>query len=313
MTVKEARRKGTQVLSQNRTETQTPTPSLDADVLLEHVLGWNKTAILFHGEKELTPKQEEDFFSYIKVRSTGLPVAYISGHKEFFGYDFFVTPSVLIPKPDTEVLVEEALNVLKEKVSASPRKSVTICDMCTGSGCIALSIAKSALENHIVTKENFPLITMADISAPALEIARTNRDALLPDWAKENVRLVQSNLFCAVDGRFDIITANPPYIPYSMVRELLKDGRNEPALALDGDVTLTGEKSKTDDGLAIMRNLVLQAKDHITLGGILLCEAGEYNAEMTQYIFKKNGFTKTKIFRDLGGDLRCVFGVSATF
>ncbi|MBP5157963.1 MAG: peptide chain release factor N(5)-glutamine methyltransferase, partial [Treponema sp.] len=163
MTIREARNWGRDVL------VRSPTPALDADVLLSSVTGRDKTDLLFKADTPLSGAEEADYRAYIGARSTGLPVAYITGHKEFYGYDFLVTPDVLIPKPDTELLVEQALAVVREKLSIKKDRILTLCDMCTGSGCVGISIVRAAWEAGLVTRENALALTLCDISGAALE------------------------------------------------------------------------------------------------------------------------------------------------
>lgn len=290
-----------------------PSPQLDAEVLVEHFTGLSKTKQLLNRDLEITPECQKNLEEALEKRSSGLPVAYITGHKEFYGYDFLVTPAVLIPKPDTEILVERAIDLIIGKMETRPDCLLTICDMCTGSGCIGLSVLKSLIETYKIPSGQLPKITMIDISQDALDLAEKNVEHLgLP---RENLRLVRSNLFeqFSHDGgwTFDLILTNPPYIPHSMVDKLLQDGRNEPRLALDGDVTLTGDKAYTiegdlaDDGLEIIRNLIPQAKAHLSPNGIILMETGEYNAEATAKLAQSYSF-RTQIHPDLEGQLRVV-------
>ena len=292
---------------------KSPSPQLDMEVLIEHFTGLSKTRQLLNRDLELSPENQKLLEDALKKRLTGLPVAYITGHKEFFGYDFLVNPSVLIPKPDTEILVERAIDLIIGKMEARPDCLLTICDMCTGSGCIGLSVLKSLIEVYKIPSGHLPKITMIDISADALEVAEKNIEHLgLP---RENLRLVRSNLFeqFSSDGgwTFDLILTNPPYIPHTLVDKLLKDGRNEPRLALDGDITLTGDRPFTmegepaDDGLEIIRNLIPQAKAHLSPKGIILMETGEYNAEESSRLAKSYNF-RTQIHPDLEGQLRVV-------
>ncbi len=292
---------------------KSPSPQLDMEVLIEHFTGLSKTRQLLNRDLELSPENQKLLEDALQKRLTGLPVAYITGHKEFFGYDFLVNPSVLIPKPDTEILVERAIDLIIGKMEARPDCLLTICDMCTGSGCIGLSVLKSLIEVYKIPSGQLPKITMIDISADALEVAEKNIEHLgLP---RENLRLVRSNLFeqFSSDGgwTFDLILTNPPYIPHTLVDKLLEDGRNEPRLALDGDVTLTGDRPFTmegepaDDGLEIIRNLIPQAKAHLSPKGIILMETGEYNAEESSRIAKSYNF-RTQIHPDLEGQLRVV-------
>lgn len=283
--------------------------SLDVNVLLEHCLKQNKTWILVHSEKELSAEQFSWLTEAVAKRKTGLPVAYITGHKEFYGYDFIVSPSVLIPKPDTEILVEKAIDEIIAKIEFRPEIILSVCDMCAGSGCIGISVLKNLIEEYKIPSEKLPKFTFADISEEALNIAKQNAKNLLPAAEFEELRFIQTNLFSEVPFTFDLILTNPPYIPAKMVTELLKDGRNEPRLALDGDVGIFGEPTEQNDGLGIIRRLVPESYEHLAHNGVLLMETGEYNAEATKNIFEQNNFRCTKIFKDLEGQDRNVYGI----
>ena len=151
-------------------------------------------------------------------------MAYITGHKEFYGYNFAVSPDVLIPKPDTEILVEKAIDVIIEKMEARPEIVLSVCDMCTGSGCIGISVLKQLIEEYKIPSGSLPKFTMVDISPAAMEIARKNATRLLPPEEAEEIRFIQSNLFSEIDYTIDVLLTNPPYIPAGMVDELLTDG-----------------------------------------------------------------------------------------
>ncbi len=310
MTISQARKFA---LSELKSSTS---PLLDADVILKWILKCNQTFILFHSETELSEPQKNLFCSSIEKRKTGLPVAYITRIKEFFGYDFEVDQSVLIPKPDTELLVENAVNFIEEKFhAASDCKILSVCDMCSGSGCVGISILKFIEEKKIIPKSLLPKIVFADISKKTLDIAKKNSLRLLSKCAFEKTVFVQSNLFenlgqCR-NGLFDVIVSNPPYIPYSQTVELLKDGRSEPALALCGDIDLNGNLTNLDDGLEIIRNLIFQSVDFLNPGGILILETGEYNALQTKKIMEDSGFKDVKIYKDLEGQFRNVSGILA--
>lgn len=328
-----------------------PSPELDIQVLMEFALNFDKTRLLLNRDKELSPQTETWLVDAVEKRLTGLPIAYITGHKEFFSYDFLVSPDVLIPKPDTEILVERALDLIIGKMEANPNRLLTICDMCTGSGCIGLSVMKSLIEVYKIPGGQLPKFTLVDISPATLEIAEKNIAHL--ELPRDMFRLVRSNLFEGFSGNwstqakssaesgdfsstgenfaaesgdfasqekqsptragwtFDLILTNPPYIPHTLVDQLLQDGRNEPRLALDGDVTLTGDRpysadgSPKDDGLEIIRNLIPQAKSHLSPGGCILMETGEYNAKAAALLGQNYGF-RTKIHTDLEGQLRVV-------
>ena len=298
MTIQQFKAQSIKTLSQT-----SPSPQLDVEVLLEHFLGFSKSQILLNRDIEISDHNLEQLQAAVNNRLSGLPVAYITGHKEFYGYDFFVSPAVLIPKPDTEILVEKAINIIIEKMEARPNSLLYICDMCTGSGCIGISVFKALIDVYKIPVGRLPIITMVDISGPALEVAQKNADNLIPGNARSLVRFVQSNLFEMVPGKFDVILTNPPYIPSSMVDELLQDGRSEPRLALDGDVTDCGEKSSSTDGLDLIRRLLPEAEEHLNPLGSMIMETGEYNAESAAELAKELGF-KTELYKDLEGQLR---------
>lgn len=340
MTIQQAKIYGKSGLSSS------PTPELDTAVLLQHITGFDKTHLLLNRDYELTAEQEADFLSAIEKRKTGFPVAYITGHKEFFGLDFYITPDVLIPKPDTELLVELALDALEDKFRAKPGTIPTVCDMCTGSGCVGLSIAKTLADRAGEKKETTDgtdyrecvggddscrlSFTLVDISGKALAVARTNARRLfseenlshregnidvakyedgLSDVPNHNFQFVRSNLFENIPHAFDLIVTNPPYVPHSESVELLKDGRSEPILALDGDVDEYGEYDFTDDGLSLIRRLVPQCYEHLNRNGVLIMETGEYNAEETAELFKQAGFRNVRIEYDMNEMMRDVVGV----
>lgn len=280
-----------------------PSAGLDVDVLVQYATGLSKTQLLLKRDEELSSDLEAKLKDDVEKRKSGLPVAYITGHKEFYGYDFFVSPAVLIPKPDTEILVEKAIDIIIEKMEARPNSLLYVCDMCTGSGCIGLSVLRTLIDVYKIPVGQLPIFTMVDISGRALEVAQKNADALIPENARSLVRFVQSNLFEMVPGKFDVILTNPPYIPAVMVDELLQDGRSEPRLALDGDVTAIGEKSSSSDGLNLIRRLLPEARAHLNPLGSMIMETGEYNAECAADLAEELDF-KPELYRDLEGQLR---------
>ncbi len=323
MTIQEAK-----IFGKNQLKSS-PSALLDCDVFLQEILNCDKTTLLFKRETQLLPEQEKKFMSFLEKRKSGLPVAYIVGHKEFFGYEFYVCPNVLIPKPDTEILVEKAIFYAKEIIfggkkqisnqksaenyknqqieSAKNQQKIKILDMCTGSGCVGISVLKFLSENCKIKLENLNL-TLADISEKALTVAQKNTESLLRSEQKKCVSFVKTNLFENIKSNFNLILANPPYVPKSESLELLKDGRNEPLLALNGDVDIFGNSTGEENGLGIIKNLVPQAFSHLDFAGVFLCETGEYNALEAKNIFDSSGFSDTKIFCDLEGQLRVVFG-----
>ena len=158
----------------SRLSNASPSANLDVQVMMEFALNCSKTQLLLHKDDEIPPEKLAWLEEAVTKRATGLPVAYITGHKEFYGYDFLVTPAVLIPKPDTEILVERAVELILESMELHPNNVLTICDMCAGSGCIGLAVLKSLIENYDVPAGSLPKITFADISSAALEIAEKN-------------------------------------------------------------------------------------------------------------------------------------------
>lgn len=282
-------------------------PELDADVLLQALLEKDKTFVLLNRGYELSAEQEARLAEWTAARAKGLPVAYITGHKEFYGLDFYVSQSVLIPKPDTEILVARAVELLADRIDENFCKpKIAVCDMCTGSGCVALSVLRALIDGERVDLERLPTFVMADISAAALDVAKKNARALLSPDEAQKVKFVQSNLFDNVPYRFDVILSNPPYIPHDQARELLSDGRGEPLLALDGDINEVGDFSGSDDGLAVFRRLALEAKSRLNPGGIFLCETGEYNADAAADFLRANAFSDVGIELDLEGQKRVV-------
>ena len=323
----------------SRLSGKSPSANLDVQVLMEFALNCSKTQLLLRKDDELPPEKLIWLEAAIEKRATGLPVAYITGHKEFYGYDFLVTPAVLIPKPDTEILVEHAVELILESMELHPERILTICDMCAGSGCIGLAVLKTLTETYEIAGDRLPKVTFVDISNAALEVAEKNfvhlfrntsgdnlnsssvktssdnvtSSVLSPDLLRSKIAFIRSNLFEAVPYKFDFILTNPPYIPHSMVDSLLQDGRNEPRLALDGDISLFGDRalapdgSELDDGLEIIRNLLPQIKEHLNPYGSFLMETGEYNAVATSDLARSLGF-RTTILKDLEGQLRVVEG-----
>ena len=328
MTIKNARDEAIKKL------TNSPTAPLDADVLLSHTIKRSKSFLLAHRNDNLTDAQYGAFMSAIEKRKTGLAVAYITGHKEFYKLDFIVTQDVLVPKPDTETLVEKAVEGIKELVrnkttstgkavrtadaskknAETPKKNTgertdhtfRIADICTGSGCVGIAAARELNECGI-----FCELTLTDISPRALEIAKQNAEQLLTKAQFERTAFVSGDLLAALpsDVRFDAILANPPYVPSDEVTELLKDGRGEPALALDGDADSALGTRESSDGLAITRRLAAQAYEHLAQGGMLFLESGEYNAKGAALLMKKTGFIRVETHSDLSGRPRVTTGV----
>ena len=348
------------------------TPQLDVDLILCHVLGVSRTWLFLHNEDILTTEQEEAFESALERRLSGLPVAYIIGEKEFYGRTFFVTQDVLIPKPDTELLVEKAVAYAKRVMGASSDagRQFRFADICAGSGCIAISVLAELLTafgadcdvrcdagdssfgaSRGCAGDGFARIhaDATDISSAALAVARKNAESLLGGAERSRlgaasgvIQFFQGDLCAPLNQtKYDMVLSNPPYVPAAVTDELLKDGRGEPRMALDGDTdsavvgALSGDAAKTHtgvlsgdaarvgtacaesrgfqaasretgDGLAIIRRLIPQVKEILLPGGAFFMETGEYNAEKAAEYLSKCGFTDIVIHRDLAGQLRLV-------
>ena len=234
MKVKDVIRNFTIELNKNNIEDA----NLKVKLLLSYLLNIPKEFLIIHSEDELDSSIEQKFNIEIQKVLDGFPVQYII-HKQYFeGLEFYVDENVLIPQPDTEILVEETINIIKENYKD---KKVRILDLCTGSGAIAISIA-SILKKDM--KINFE-ITASDISEKAIEIAK--RNAINNDV---EVNFVKSNLFESINEKFDIIVSNPPYIETNVINGLSKEVQNEPIIALDGG----------QDGLDFYRKIVEEAK-----------------------------------------------------
>lgn len=272
----------------------TQTPDLDSSILLSFVLNCSKDALFVHAADKATKEQIFNFSNLLFKRADGMPVAYLVGHKDFWQSTFEVSPYVLIPKPDTELLVELASKQIIdfiERNGKTTHEKFEIADICTGSGCIGISVYLEILSS--CKNKNVHFI-FTDISKEALAVAQKNAQNILGKNA-QNISFVQGDLLEPVKSKtFDFILTNPPYVPSKITDELLKDGRNEPRLALDGG----------SDGLDLIRRLIPQVWQALNKNGILLIETGEYNAAETAEMLKNAGFADVKTFTDLGGQPR---------
>ena len=255
------------------------TPRLDAEVLLSHLLGEKRIYLYVHFDQPLTADELAKYKELVKRRTSGEPVAYICGEKEFMGLAFKVTPSVLVPQPDTETLVEAAIERLRGK--NSPR----IADICTGSGAIAIALAHYLPESSIVA---------TDISADAVSIAKENAETL---GLSERVQFFEGDLLAPLTGEtFDAIVSNPPYIPDADIESLPREVRAEPRLALDGGA----------DGLDFYRRLLGESATLLNDGGFLAVECGDTQAGAIAEMAASGGFGKEEIVRDLADKERVV-------
>ena len=260
-----------------------PTPRLDVETLLQKVLGVDRLYILLNLERVLSEDEEQLFNKFINERLNNRPIAYIVGNREFMGLDFFVKEGVLIPRPDTEVLVEEVIKLAKKKDAKN------ILDIGTGSGAITVSLAKY-LENVKVTS--------VDISDIALEIGKRNA---ISNEVDDRINFVKSDLFTNIDKetKFDIIVSNPPYIKREVIETLDKQVKDyEPYNALEGGV----------DGLDFYRAITKQAKEYLKKGGILAYEVGHDQSEDVSKLMEIDGYTNIYTLKDLQQIDRVVIG-----
>ena len=255
--------------------------ALDARLLLEHVCGTNRNDLLVHGDREVTLDLQEQYFGFISRRQARIPLQHITGVQEFMGLEFNVNEHVLIPRQDTEILVEE---VMKDEYDGS-----RILDMCTGSGCILISLLHYSNRCEGVG---------ADISAEALQVARENAGKLLTE--EKRPAFVESNLFEKVDGTFDIIVSNPPYIRTAVIETLMPEVKDhEPMQALDG----------LEDGLFFYRRIVEEAPVYLNKGGRLYFEIGHDQGAEVSALMAEAGFGQVRVIKDYAGLDRVVSGV----
>jgi len=278
MTLAEARAEGTDMLRTSGIDT----PGLDATLLLAEVLAVDRSRLLSHGTDPLTPGNREKYRKFIVRRASGECVAYLLGRKEFRGLDFKVSDAVLVPRPETETLVEAALAWL-----ANHPEPVRVLDVCTGSGCVAVAIKNEAPRCDL---------SAGDVSPAALAVAQENAARLLgPD---EGIKFYSGDLLQTIPGSFELIVANPPYVPSAAIDNLAAEVRREPRLALDGGA----------DGLDLIRRLIRESTKKLTAGGRLLIEAGHDQSDSLAALLADSGFTDIQKYPDLSGLFRVTGG-----
>jgi release factor glutamine methyltransferase len=249
---------------------------IDAWYLLSYAFKITRTQFYMQPRAEIKDSEYEQYLGLIKKRAEHLPLQYITGSQEFMGLDFLVTEDVLIPRQDTEILVEEILKV-------STNKSVL--DICTGSGCILISLAKlGCIKNGVGV----------DISKGALLVAKENAERLEVD-----VTFIESNMFEQVNDKFDIIVSNPPYIPTKDIEDLMEEVKeHEPKLALDG----------SEDGLLFYRIITNHIKEYLNPEGFIFFEIGYNQGESVKTLLQNAGVTDIKLRKDLAGLDRVISG-----
>ena len=285
--------------------------ALDARLLLEAVCGTNRNDLLVHGEQPVTPEAEEKYLNWIGQRAEHIPLQQLTGEQDFMGLTFTVNENVLIPRQDTEILVEEVLKELHD--------GMRVLDMCTGSGCILISLLhySNGCEGLGV-----------DLSAEALKVAQRNAERILREDFSENqdcvvttfetesddaetaintvendtvgrVRFLQSDLFENVEGKFEIIVSNPPYIASDEIEKLMPEVRDyEPRMALDG----------TEDGLEFYRRIIEEAGQYLVSSGMLFFEIGYDQGQAVSELMREHGYREVQVVQDYAGLDRVVLG-----
>lgn len=271
--------------TQRFTEAGITASRLEAQILLAHVLGCTRMQLYTGFDKPLADAELASYRGLIKRRLAGEPVSYLVGETEFWGLPFHVEPSVLVPRPDTETLIEVARAARPDR--AAPCR---ILDLCTGSGVIAVSLAREYPAAQVVATE---------LSPEAAALARRNaaRNAVA-----DRVDVREGDLFAPVRGeRFDLIAANPPYIASSVIPTLSPEVRREPVIALDGG----------PDGLAFYDRICGQAREHLAPGGVIVLEHGFDQADAVRARLGAAGFTGIALVHDLGKNPRVTRGTAA--
>lgn len=279
MTIEEMLNKGKRMLK----EAGIQEADLDAWYLLEFVTGVSRAMYFAMPDQNVSKEEQEQYEAYIEKRSSHIPLQHLTGEQQFMGLDFQVTQDVLIPRQDTEILVEEAISMIQ-----GPQK---ILDVCTGSGCILLSIL------HYVKKEKKISLTGMgiDISEKALAIAEKNAKNLGIDAS-----FMQSDLFENVTGKWNMIVSNPPYIRTEVIHTLQDEVKlHDPWIALDGK----------EDGLYFYKKIIEEAGEYLEKDGTLLFEIGHDQAEDVMGLLKEAGYSNVRAKKDLAGLDRVVIGV----
>lgn len=277
MKIKELIEYGKNTLNKNEVQDS----SIISRILAEYILNFNRQEIIANFDKEVKEEQRVRYYLALIEIIQGMPIQYITNKQEFMKLDFYVDENVLIPQPDTEILVEKAIEETKKI------ENVEILDMCTGSGCIGISIAKN-IENAKVT--------LVDISKNAIEIAKKNA---LQNKVESQLTFIQSNMFEKVEKKFDIIVSNPPYIKTDVIPKLDKQVQNEPHIALDGG----------KDGLKFYKIIIEEAKKYLKENGKLILEIGYDQKEEVENLIKQSGqYKKIEVIKDLSQNDRVIIG-----
>ena len=276
MTIKETLNKGMIMLKSNHIDS----PKLKARLLLQYILKRPRQYLIVYDNEPITKKQQWEYFVNIEKLSQGIPLQHITHLQEFMKMDFYVNENVLIPRPDTEILVEEVIKI------ANKFENPKILDLCTGSGAIGISIAKYVKNSKIYA---------IDVSEKALEVAKINAKNI---GVEEKIEFIKSDLFENMGKiKFDIIVSNPPYIKNGDIGYLSEEVQKEPKLALEGGI----------DGLEFYRKIAKQAIDYLKLGSYLCLEIGyDQKIDVIEIIENENKYVDTYSKKDLYGNDRVI-------
>ena len=278
MNIREAIKTGMNMLKEKNIEDAT----LKSKMIMENVLGQNRQYIIANDLKQLDYKQEKEYFLKIKKLLENNPIEYITNKKEFMNLELYVNQDVLIPRQDTEILVEEVINILHKNKA----ENIQILDMCTGSGAIAIALAKN-VEKCIVDA--------VDISSGALEVVRKN---VVKNQVEDKINIINSDLFSKVHNKkYNLIVSNPPYIERNVIEKLDKQVQKEPILALDGG----------DDGLDFYKKIINEAPSYLESDGYLCFEIGYNQKNAVQNLLSNSGkYQEIYCKKDLCGNDRVI-------
>ena len=310
MNIQELKKVGVEELSKNNIDDAV----IKANILLQFVLKMDRTEVIINCENMVNENRIEEYLSYVKEIVNGKPIQYITNNQSFMGLNFYVDENVLIPQPDTELLVEETIKKIRcilgleenlykcynqsekieknniyahEKRVKRTDEKIKILDLCTGSGAIAVAIENYLEKNSIKNIE----IYASDISTEALRIARKN--AIINN-ENTHIRFIKSDMFENINQKFDIIVSNPPYIERGVIPNLSKEVQNEPHIALDGGV----------DGLDFYRLIAKEGKNYLQENGFILLEIGYNQKESVSKIFEE--YSNIRCLKDLSGNDRVI-------
>ena len=255
--------------------------NLKVKILLANIIGESREYLTIHKDREVSGNIEVEFLKCVERLKQGEPVQYIVGKTEFYRLEFFVNSDVLIPQPDTEILVEEVINIYNENYKSKNIK-VSMLDLCTGSGAIAICLKKVLKEVEVFA---------SDISKKALDVAKKNATQ-----NKTEINFIESDLFENINTKFDIIVSNPPYIERKILDTLPEEVKHEPVLALDGG----------EDGLDFYKKIAKEAKKYLNENGILALEIGFDQKESVIRLMEQEGYKEIYSKKDYSGNDRIV-------